>query len=109
MTLDDLCAALDALDVPWCNTAWESGEAPPLPYIVIVGDDSESVYADDGNYYDFADYRIELYSRSRDYSMEKQIKRMLRDNDCGYEYYCTYINAEHMHMTAFDITIEEDI
>lgn len=107
MTIQELAALLDGLGVPWVNTAYEPDEAPPLPYIVLVGGDSDPQYADGIAWTDDAEYRIELYTKRRDYPLEHAIRDALDGAGLAYERYTAWIDAEKMQVAVFTVTVDD--
>lgn len=105
--LMDLCAVLDSIGIPWSNQSFTGNDEPAPPYIVLVAGYGESVYADNRVYASWTSYDIALYTRRRDYALERKIKDALDAADCSYTLAVTSIESEKLVETAFSVDVEE--
>ena len=79
-----------------------------LPYIAYYADGTDNEYADNTAIVEYTDYVIELYTKVKDFNLERKIKNILRDNEIGYRITTdTYLESEKAHMTVFEIILEE--
>lgn len=58
--------------------------APELPYLLYWFPTSNDEYADDENYVKIGDMRIELYSKHKDFELEKSVEEKLREAEITY-------------------------
>lgn len=76
-TVADALAALGSVGLPSTHLLWRAGEAPPLPYAVLVPHESRNTYSDNRVGLRARAYDIELYSHERDVALERRVSRAL--------------------------------
>lgn len=80
-TIADFAAAMDSIGMPWTNLVWPHGDAPPMPYAVLVPGDEQGVVADNDEAYTFRSYTVEVYcdgEDGREVALEKRVKAAMR-------------------------------
>lgn len=107
-SLDDLISAVESLGIPWANGAFQDGEEPPPPFIVLVAGFSQSAYADNIAWARAMPYDVALYTRARDYELERRIGDAIEAAGIAYELAITHIDAEHLTEAAFSVAVSED-
>lgn len=109
-SLDDLCAALDGLEVAYSVTPYDAeshnSEAPAIPHIVLMPQVSEADYADDVEFESMEEWDVELYTDFRDFELEGRIKRALDDLDLAHPYTYTYISDEKLHLVTYSVELD---
>ena len=109
-TLTELIEAIKSTQLPWVNTAWEKGEEPEPPYIVLIPEPSggRSYGAADGTWADTVTYDVELYAGNRSYALEREVQAALDAVPIFWikEFY--YIESEHLAETVYTVTVRED-
>lgn len=105
--IDDLCALLDGLGVDWVNEQYANGEEPTPPYICLTAGYEETAYADNKAYARWMPYEILLYTRTRDYALEKRIAQALDDAECAYSKTITHYDGEHLIEASFSVSVTE--
>lgn len=73
------------------------------PFIVYYAENESHGGADDENVIKTQAVTIELYTDKRDFDLESRVDGLFFDT--AFEKLCTYIEAEHMHMTAYSFEI----
>ena len=108
--LDDLCAALDDLEIAYSVTPYNSalhGNKPPeIPHVVLMPQSSRADYADDREYSSSEDWDVELYTDFRDFELEGRIKRALDDLGLSHPYTYTYISDEKLHLVTYSVELD---
>ena len=101
-------AELEKLDIPIQYRAFESGQAPELPYLIFYENDSDNVFADNHNYFDVLNIICELYTDEKDIELETKLHKLFYDNEIEYNSTETYIDSENMYLKAYDVQITFD-
>lgn len=101
-------AELEKLDIPIQYRAFESGQAPELPYLIFYENDSDNVFADNHNYYDVLNIICELYADEKDIGLETKLQKLLYDLEIQYNSTETFIDSENMYLKAYDVVITFD-
>ena len=72
-TRNELFGALAASGLPYANETWWPQKPPNLPYVLVACEGVSTRQADNRNVMRTTRYRLELYSRGRDYDSESVI------------------------------------
>ena len=108
--LDDLCAALDGLEVAYSVTPYDAeshnGDAPAIPHIVLMPQVSEADYADDVEFESMEEWDVELYTDFRDFELERQLKDALEELGLSHPYTYTYISEDKLHLVTYTIELD---
>ena len=83
-TKDELFGALAASGVAYCNETWWPQKPPELPYAVVCCEGVTTRQADNRNAIRTTRYRIEIYSRGRDYATERAVSSAMDDAGITY-------------------------
>lgn len=108
--LDDLCDVLDSLGIPWTNeqpTDEQKSKILP-PYIALVAGYGETQYADNTAWLRWMPYDVALYTRHRDYALERKVAAALDDAGCAYTLGVTNIESEGLVEAAFSVDVDEE-
>jgi hypothetical protein len=109
-SLDDLCVALDGLEIAYSVTPYDSalhgGEAPDIPHIVLMPQDSGADFADNREFESWENWDIELYTDFRDFELEGQLKDALDALDLAHPYTYTYISDEKLHLVTYSVELD---
>lgn len=106
ITLKQLCGLVDSLGIPWANQRFDTDEPEP-PFICLVAGISEAAYADNRSFIEWMPYDVALYTRQRDYSIEKKIADALDAEECAYTLSITQIDNEKLIEAAFSVNVAE--
>lgn len=108
-TLDELCEAIAAINLPWTNTAWGRGDDVTAPYIVLVKSGGDTYGADNATWYAVAEYDVELYCSNRDYGLERAVRTALDDAGIYWSDGGTWsIPTESLIETVYTVTVREN-
>ena len=99
---------LEQLEIPIQYRAFESGQAPELPYIIFYENDSDNIFADNSNWFDVLNVVCELYTDNKDIELETKLQKLLYDLEIEYNSTETFIDSENMYMKAYDVVITFD-
>lgn len=82
--------------------SFEIGKAPKLPYIIYYYPTSSNEYADDTIHASIQNLNIELYTKTKDYKMQKKVEKALKDASFLYTKTESYIDSEDMFETLYE-------
>lgn len=106
--LSDLIKQLKTLGLPVTYGAWMSGQAPTLPYLVVLDTGRDDLYADQSNYFKLQNYDVELYFDKKNPEIEETVESLLADS--GFSFAVSediYIETERMFEKIYSIEIGE--
>lgn len=108
MTLAELNTALKSLN-GFSNKvvyrAWPVNEAPPLPFICYLVDESDNFGADNIVYKAINRVNIELYSKNKDTTSEGLIESLLDSLSIYWEKNETYLDDEQCYEIIYSIEV----
>lgn len=99
MTLTEIVAMLDSFGIPYAYYAYPNDQAPPLPYCVYYFPNNNDVIADNRNYVRVVTIRIELYTETKDFTLEDSIESKLL---YPYTKDVVYIDSERMYQITYE-------
>ncbi len=108
MNLMEFKAELEQLEIPIQYRAFESGQAPELPYLIFYENDSDNVFADNSNWFDVLNVVCELYTDNKDIELETKLQKLFYDLEIQYNSTETFIDSENMYMKSYDVVITFD-
>ncbi len=108
ISLDDLCAVLNSLQIPWANEGFNENDKPEPPYISLEAGFEESTYADNASWARWMPYEILLYTAHRSYELERRIKKALDGAGCAFEKSVSHIDGERLIEACFTVNVAED-
>lgn len=103
MNIIELSNLLETLGYPVANG--EFLEEQSFPYIIYNEVDVSTFSADNEPLLELLDVDIELYSDIRNYPVEDQLKKLLKDNKLNYTRFSTYIESEEMWQVVFSVRL----
>ena len=84
MTYRDVKTFMDSLGIPYAYYQFEEGTAQPCPFCVFYYPTSDDFLADNTNYQRIRRLVIELYTDSKDFSLEETIENKLTESGLVY-------------------------
>ena len=103
MTYTDVIAGMKSIGIPCAYHHWN--EPPPLPYAVIMHGDNDDLMADNHNYQDVGNYRLELYTAEKYPPTEKKVEQWLKDHRIPYEKTEVFLDSEDMFQVIYEFQI----
>lgn len=79
--------------------------APPPPFLVYYYEGSDDLLADDTNYQKIRPLTIELYTESKDFSLEDTVETALSSAGLVYTRSEEYISTERLYMVTYNTEI----
>lgn len=108
ISLKQLLKLTDSLGIPAAQIQWAPTEAPKLPYIVLVPQNTDNVFADGITYQDVTPYLVELYSRRRDVALEKRVQAAFDANGVAWDRYHTTDENGPVVIAVYKINVIEN-
>lgn len=106
--LKELIKLLQSLNYPVTYGSWIKGQVPSLPYLVVLEQARDDMFADEIQYYKKHSYDIELYFNNKNTNLEESIEQLLTDNQIPFSISeDIYIETEYMFEKIYSIEIGE--
>ncbi len=104
MTYLDIIAGMESIGLPCNYHKWS--QAPALPYTLITHTENDDLMADNHNYFDMGNYRLELYTAVKHPPTEQLVEDWLKAQRIPYGKSSPgFIDSESMFLTAYDIRL----
>ena len=104
MTYLDIIAGMESIGLPCNYHKWS--QAPALPYTLITHTESDDLMADNHNYFDIGNYRLELYTAVKHPPTEQLVEDWFKAQRIPYRKSSPgFIDSENMFLTAYDIQL----
>ena len=105
MTIVQLAEMLDETGIPFAYDHFAEGESPEPPFICYLLPGSDNFAADGKVYFKINEVHIELYTDTKDVSVEKQVEDALDDKGIFYNKSEVWISEERLYevMYSFDV------
>ena len=101
MTVSEINTILESTGLPVAYYQFDNDTPQQLPFICWLITAHNDVMADNGNYTEVMRLVIELYTESKDFALEQQLRAVLAENDIAFLQEGTEIDAEQMHLETF--------
>ena len=104
MTYLDIIAGMESIGLPCSYHKWS--QAPALPYTLITHAENDDLMADNHNYFDIGNYRLELYMAVKHPPTEQLVEDWLKAQRIPYGKSSPgFIDSENMFLTAYNIQL----
>jgi hypothetical protein len=104
VTYLDIIAGMESIGLPCNYHKWS--QAPALPYTLITHAENDDLMADNHNYFDIGNYRLELYTAVKHPPTEQLVEDWLKAQRIPYGKSSPgFIDSESMFLTAYDIRL----
>lgn len=101
MTMEELAAMLQSTGIPFAYDHFAEGESPSPPFICYLLPGSDNFAADGQVYYRINEVRIELYTDSKDLTVEEKLEKALDDAGIFYNKSEVWIESEKLYEVLF--------
>ena len=102
MRYAEVADIIASIGVPYAYRAFTQDTAQEPPYIVYYYDGSDDMYADNINYQEIAGLRIEVYTRNKDFSLERNVENALKSHDISWSKEESFIDSENLYMIIYE-------
>lgn len=105
MTLQQVNLMVESMGLPYSYYEFPEGTAQAPPFICFFYGPSDDLYADNSNYQGIRQLNIELYTRNKDFALEKTIENILKLN--GFTFYReeNFIDTEKIWQIAYEMEV----
>lgn len=105
MTYQEVNQMVESFGLPYAYYQFPEGTEQPCPFICFFYGNSDDLYADNINYQGIVPLNIELYTSTRDLTLEAAIEEFLNDNGLSYYKEPSYIDTEKMWQIAYEMEV----
>ena len=99
--MDKLLEILQAVGIPFAYDHFAEGESPEPPFICYLLPDSDNFSADGRAYYKVNEVHIELYTDTKDLSVERQLEAVLDEHGIFYDRSEVWIESEKLYEVLY--------
>lgn len=95
-----------AVGIPFAYDHFAEGESPEPPFICYLLPDSDNFSADGKAYYKINEVHIELYTDTKDLSVERQLEAVLDEHGIFYDRSEVWIESEKLYEVLYSFEME---
>ena len=109
MTIEELAAMLQKMEIPFAYDHFAEGESPEPPFICYLLPGSDNFAADGVAYFKISEVRIELYTDRKDLAVEHKVEDVLDGQEIFYDKTEVWIQSEKLYevLYSFEVPITE--
>ena len=109
MTMEELAAMLQKMEIPFAYDHFAEGESPEPPFICYLLPGSDNFAADGMAYFKISEVRIELYTDRKDLAVEHKVEDVLDGQEIFYDKTEVWIQSEKLYevLYSFEVPITE--
>ena len=105
MTMEELVAMLQKTGIPFAYDHFAEGESPEPPFICYLLPGSNNFAADGKVYFRINQVRIELYTDSKDLSVERKVETVLDEAGIFYNKSEVWIQSEKLYEVLYSFEV----
>ena len=104
--MDKLLEIIKAMGIPFAYDHFAEGEAVDPPFICYLLPDSDNFAADGKVYFKANEVHIELYTDTKDLSVEQQVEAVLDEYGIYYDRSEVWIESEKLYEVLYTFEME---
>ena len=104
--MDKLLEIMKAMDIPFAYDHFAEGEAVDPPFICYLLPESDNFAADGKVYFKANEVHIELYTDTKDLSVEQKVEAVLDENGIYYDRSEVWIESEKLYEVLYTFEME---
>lgn len=104
--MDDLVRILEETDIPYAYDHFAEGESPDPPFICYLLPQSDNFSADGRVYLKVSSVNIELYTDSKDLSVEQKLEAVMDAYSIFYDKTEVWIESEKLYEVLYSFEME---
>lgn len=104
--MDDLIRLLEETGIPFAYDHFAEGESPDPPFICYLLPQSDNFSADGKVYLKVSSVNIELYTNSKDLSVEQKLEAVLDTHSIFYDKTEVWIESEKLYEVLYSFEME---
>ena len=105
MTIENLVEMLQKTGIPFAYDHFAEGESPKPPFICYLLPGSNNFAADGKVYFKINQVRIELYTDSKDLSVERKVEMVLDESGIFYNKSEVWIQSEKLYEVLYSFEV----
>lgn len=105
MTYQEIAEMVAEIGLPFAYYEFPDGTEQEPPFVCFFFPESEDIAADDKNYIKVRPCRIELYTDTKDFTLEATVENLLNAHDLFFSRSEGYLDGEHMNMVTYDFRV----
>ena len=105
--MDDLVRLLEETGIPFAYDHFAEGESPDPPFICYLLPQSDNFSADGRVYLKVSSVNIELYTDSKDLSVEQKLEAVMDAYSIFYDKTEVWIESEKLYEVLYSFEMEE--
>ena len=105
MTIENLVEMLQKTGIPFAYDHFAEGESPKPPFICYLLPGSNNFAADGKVYFKINQVRIELYTDSKDLSVERKVEMLLDESGIFYNKSEVWIQSEKLYEVLYSFEV----
>ena len=105
MTIENLVEMLQEMEIPFAYDHFAEGESPEPPFICYLLPGSNNFAADGKVYFRINQVRIELYTDSKDLSVERKVEMVLDESGIFYNKSEVWIQSEKFYEVLYSFEV----
>lgn len=102
--MEELLTIIKETGIPFAYDHFAEGESPVPPFICYLLPGSDNFSADGRVYFKINEVRIELYTDSKDLSVEQKLEDVLDAHEIFYNKSETWIDSEKLYEVLYQFT-----
>lgn len=102
--MEELIAIMTESGLPFAYDHFAEGESPDPPFICYLLPGSDNFAADGKVYYKINEVHLELYTDTKDLSVEQKLEDLLDEHSIFYEKSETWIDSEKLYEVLYQFT-----
>ena len=104
MLYSEVSNLIASVGIPYAYRAFPSTSQTP-PYLVYFYTGNDDMFADNINYQEIAELRVELYTANKSFSLERQIEAALKNAELSYEKEELYIDDQRIYEIVYQMEV----
>ena len=105
MTMEKVVEMLQEMKIPFAYDHFAEGESPEPPFICYLLPGSNNFAADGKVYFKINQVRIELYTDSKDLSVERKVEMVLDESGIFYNKSEVWIQSEKLYEVLYSFEV----
>ena len=104
--MEELISIIQEMNIPFAYDHFAEGESPEPPFICYLIPGSDNFAADGRAYYKINTVNIELYTDTKDPSVEQKVESVLDANGIFYDKTEVWIESEKLYEVLYQFELE---
>ena len=103
--MEELISIIQEMNIPFAYDHFAEGESPEPPFICYLLPGSNNFAADGKVYFRINQVRIELYTDSKDLSVERKVEMVLDESGIFYNKSEVWIQSEKLYEVLYSFEV----